>query len=693
MRSNMSNELDRTIEGRIPRPQGDLSESAPLRQVGKTDKHADFDFESLFELSPDAIVVVNQHGCIVLVNAQTENLFGYGRMELVDKPIETLMPERFRRQHPTQRNEFLAHPTVRGTGSGLDLFGLRKDGREFPAEIMLRRLEMAAENLIAATIRDISARRAGAAHLVQMESRYRGLLEAAPDAMVVVNQAGEIVLLNLQAEKRFGYYRDELIGQQVKNIIPVGFAERLITDGTRTAAEALAQQIGTGIELAGRRKDGSEFPIEMMLSPLESAEGILVTAAIRDITVRKLAEAHLAEMVVELRRSEETDERRRLELKVKDEVLSHVSHELRSPLTSIYSFGSIIADGLAGETTKEQEEYLQIILRNVRQLQSMIEDLLEVTQVRAGKLSIELQPASLPEAIDYTIETFRGVARSKEIVVTSNVSERLPSVYADPTRLRQILTILFDNAIKFTPIGGSVDVRANVFEKQPGFLLVEVSDTGCGVRPELTERIFEHLYQVADEGKAGRKGLGLGLHIAKELVLRHGGEIWMNSEPLKGSRFFFTMPVFSLTKLIGPMLKHEKRTGEAIAVLTVEIHSRDGSPGVPKEILREAQMILQQCLRLDTDVLIPNTTSPGERELLFIVGYMQENGGEAFCQRIQAQLNNSELLRPADLTFAISYSLLAPMSRETNELGETFAERVSAAIQDRIEAVCSGGAA
>jgi histidine kinase/DNA gyrase B/HSP90-like ATPase len=209
----------------------------------------------------------------------------------------------------------------------------------------------------------------------------------------------------------------------------------------------------------------------------------------------------------------------------------------------------------------------------------------------------------------------------------------------------------------------------------------------------LTERIFEHLYQVADEGKAGRKGLGLGLHIAKELVLRHGGEIWMNSEPLKGSRFFFTMPVFSLTKLIGPMLKHEKRTGEAIAVLTVEIHSRDGSPGVPKEILREAQMILQQCLRLDTDVLIPNTTSPGERELLFIVGYMQENGGEAFCQRIQAQLNNSELLRPADLTFAISYSLLAPMSRETNELGETFAERVSAAIQDRIEAVCSGGAA
>src|SRR5208282_2972187 len=130
---------------------------------------------------------------------------------------------------------------------------------------------------------------------VQLES-YRGLLEAAPDAMVVVNQSGEIVLLNVQAEKQFGYRRDELLGQKVKNIIPDGFAERLIADGTRTAADALAQQIGTGIELIGRRKDRSEFPIEIMLSPLESTEGILVTAAIRDISVRKAAEKHLGQM-------------------------------------------------------------------------------------------------------------------------------------------------------------------------------------------------------------------------------------------------------------------------------------------------------------------------------------------------------------------------------------------------------------
>src|ERR1700722_14076330 len=130
-------------------------------------------------------------------------------------------------------------------------------------------------------------------HLAQMEGRYRGLLEAAPDAMVVVNECGEIVLLNLQAEKQFGYHRDELVGHPVKDIIPEGFAERLVTDGARTAAEALAQQIGTGIELIGRRRDGTEFPIELMLSPLESVDGTLVTAAIRNVSSRRDAQEAL----------------------------------------------------------------------------------------------------------------------------------------------------------------------------------------------------------------------------------------------------------------------------------------------------------------------------------------------------------------------------------------------------------------
>src|SRR5688500_11498518 len=263
-----------------------------LREMRESDAR----YRGLLEAAPDAMVVVNRHGEIVLLNAQAEKEFGYQRDELLGQQVKNIVPEGFADRLIADGLRSAADALAQQMGTGIELTARRKDGSEFPIEIMLSPLESSEGILVTAAIRDISVRKAAEKHLAQMESRYRGLLEAAPDAMVVVNQHGEIVLLNVQAEKQFGYHRDELVGQQVKNIIPEGFAERLIADGLRSAAEALAQQIGTGIELTGRRKDGSEFPIEIMLSPLDSAEGILVTAAIRDISVRKAAEQHLAQM-------------------------------------------------------------------------------------------------------------------------------------------------------------------------------------------------------------------------------------------------------------------------------------------------------------------------------------------------------------------------------------------------------------
>ncbi|MGA8761264.1 MAG: PAS domain S-box protein, partial [Candidatus Sulfotelmatobacter sp.] len=235
-----------------------------------------------------AIFMMDSRGQILNWNAGAERIKGYTAEEIIGHNFSCFFPpEDIKRGRPEEVLRLTA-ASGRHEEQGIRV---RKDGSRFLASLAFTALRDQAGNL-----RGFSEFSHDLSESKESGAKYRGLLEAAPDAMVVVNQGGEIVLLNVQAEKQFGYRRDELVGQKVKNIIPEGFAERLIADGTRTAAEALAQQMGTGIELSGRRKDGSEFPIEIMLSPLESAEGILVTAAVRDISVRKNAEKHLAQM-------------------------------------------------------------------------------------------------------------------------------------------------------------------------------------------------------------------------------------------------------------------------------------------------------------------------------------------------------------------------------------------------------------
>jgi signal transduction histidine kinase len=220
------------------------------------------------------------------------------------------------------------------------------------------------------------------------------------------------------------------------------------------------------------------------------------------------------------RMQKESDLIRTHQLQFKDEFLSHVSHELRSPLSAIRQFVTILRDKLPGELNGEQSEYLEIVLRNVKQLQSMINDLFDVTGVQAGKLNIERQCASISDAIVYTMDTLQGAAAAKGITLSSDIENQLPSVYADPMRLRQILVILVDNAIKFTPAGGTVKVEARIPNDGPNLVILEVSDSGHGISPDMTERVFERLFQASDSASAGRKGLGLGLYICKDLVDR-----------------------------------------------------------------------------------------------------------------------------------------------------------------------------
>jgi PAS domain S-box-containing protein len=269
-------------------------------------------------------------------------------------------------------------------------------------------------------------------------ARYRGLLEAAPDAMVVVNQDGEIVLLNVQAEKQFGYSRDELIGQQVKNIVPEGFAERLIADGLRSHADALAQQIGMGIELTGLRKNGTEFPIEIMLSPLENAQGILVTAAIRDITVRRTAEKHLAQKMDELNRSNE-------EL---GQFAYIASHDLQEPLRMVASYTQLLSRRYKGKLDADADEFIAFAVDGANRMQRLIQDLLAYSRV--GTEGRELAGTSGERALQLALGNLGSAIEQACAVVTH---DPLPAIVADEIQLIQLFQNLVGNAIKYQPPG------------------------------------------------------------------------------------------------------------------------------------------------------------------------------------------------------------------------------------------------
>jgi PAS domain S-box-containing protein len=481
-------------------------------------------YRGLLEAAPDAMVVVNQGGEIVLLNVQAEKQFGYRRDELVGQKVKNIIPEGFAERLIADGTRSAAEALAQQIGTGIELYGRRKDGSDFPIEIMLSPLESAEGILVTAAIRDITVRKAAEKHLAQMEGRYRGLLEAAPDAMVVVNQGGVIVLLNVQAEKQFGYRRDELVGQKVKNIIPEGFAERLIADGTRTAAEAVAQQIGTGIELRGRRKYGSEFPIEIMLSPLESPEGILVTAAIRDITERKKSEQHLVKTVGELKRSNDELEQ-----------FAYVaSHDLQEPLRMVASYTQLLAKRYKGRLDSEADEFIGYAVDGSNRMRGLIQDLLAYS--RAGTNGKALREVSSEKALKDALSNLRATIQESGAVVTH---DSLPAIISDDTQLVQVFQNLVGNAIKYRS-AEVPHVHVSATKNGGTEWIFSVRDNGLGIDPQYFERIFVLFQRL--HGREEFKGTGIGLTICKKIVERLGGRIWVESPPEEGSTFYFSLP-------------------------------------------------------------------------------------------------------------------------------------------------------
>ena len=393
---------------------------------------------------------------------------------------------------------------------------------------------------------------AGAGHTeASVERRFRQILEAAPDGIVETDSTGRIVLLNQVAEKMFGYSRDELLGQSIEALVPQAVRGQHTHHRSSYTAQPQTRPMGSGLRLQAQRKDGSLFPVEISLSPNRTDDGLHVIAIVRDTTERQQIEDRLRaiqeQYTAELNTKNLQLEARNREVekadRLKSEFLASMSHELRTPLHTVIGFSELLSEEIEGPLNAKQKRFLTHILQDARHLLELINEVLDISKIEAGKLELQPEAFDFAAALEEVLTGIRQQTTAKNIQLENkNTFHEL--LYADRVRVKEMLYNLLSNAVKFTSDGGKVWVES---QGETGFLQITIADTGMGIAPEEQNAIFDKFYQASGTTRGIREGTGLGLPITKKLVEMHGGKIWVESEPGKGSRFSFTLPVGSNT--------------------------------------------------------------------------------------------------------------------------------------------------
>jgi signal transduction histidine kinase len=337
---------------------------------------------------------------------------------------------------------------------------------------------------------------------------------------------------------------------------------------------------------------------------------------------------------------------RKQQIEFKNQFLSHVSHELRTPLTCIHQYVTILLDGLAGPLAPDQSEHLKIVLKSVNQLHAMIRDLLEATRAESGKLRVEPGCIDIGELVHQAVAMMRGTAGEKNVGLKAEAVEAIPLVYADPNRILEVLINLIDNAIKFTPPNGSVLVKASTVDTDPSTVYLSVSDSGRGIPTESLPLVFDRLYQDPNAVDGNRNGLGLGLYIAKEIVSLHGGRMWVASQPGSGSTFSFTLPLYSLAKLLTPVITCKGRLREDIVLVCVKLTPVSNVlRGSWKETCQRSLDLLRLCIYVDKDLVLPPMGSSGPVKTFFVVASTDMARAGILMNRIRDQVGALPELR------------------------------------------------
>jgi two-component system sensor kinase FixL len=470
----------------------------------------------------DGIISIDERGIVTTFNPAAERIFGYARPEVVGQNIKMLMPEPFHSEHDGYLANYLRTGEARIIGIGREVIGRRKDGSTFPMDLAISVFRLGEQRHFTGIVRDITERKRAEQELREAEERMRSIVDHVIDGIITIDEHGIVESLNPAAQRLFGRTAVEVLGQNVKMLMPEPFHSEHDNYLANYLRSGVAKIIGIGREVVGRKSDGTTFPMELAISEFHLGERRYFTGIVRDISERKRAESELRSSAEELSRSN-------LDL----EQFAYVaSHDLQEPLRAVAGCVQVLKKRYQGQLDGRADELIAHTVDGVSRMQTLIDDLLSYSRVGTRGKAFESCDAngSLAQALG-NLEA--AIAEAGALVTC----DPLPVVKADAAQLTQVFQNLISNAIKFR---GNRTSQTHVgVQRQAGQWLFSVKDNGIGMQPEYFERIFVIFQRLHTRNEY--PGTGIGLAICKKIVERHGGRIFVQSEPGQGSTFSFTL--------------------------------------------------------------------------------------------------------------------------------------------------------